>query len=101
MVADSELDVDSDLTAELAAVPRRAEAAAAEIKALIALADRLLEAGYPGAGALSSDLSIGQRFDPDYYVQTVTETAEAVATVAGTRVRRGLSVKSKASDKVK
>jgi hypothetical protein len=72
---------DSDLAA-IADLPRRATAAVAEIKALIELADRLAEAGYLVAGALSADLSAGQAFDPDDYVRNVTETAEAVAAYA-------------------
>ena len=72
---------DSDLAA-IADLPRRATAAAAEIKALIELADRLAEAGYVVAGALSADLSAGQAFEPDDYVRNVTETAEAVADYA-------------------
>jgi hypothetical protein len=69
--------------AAMADLPRRATAAAAEIKALIELADRLAEAGYLVAGALSADLSAGQAFEPDAYVRNVAETAEAVAAVAG------------------
>ena len=72
---------ESDLAA-IADLPRRATAAAAEIKGLIELADRLAVAGYVVAGALSADLSAGQAFEPDDYVRNVTETAEAVAAYA-------------------
>lgn len=63
---------DSDLAA-LADLPRRATAAADEIKDLIELADPLAEAGYGVAGALSADLSAGQAFEPDDYVRNVAE----------------------------